>query len=131
MPFIAAGKGVTRQNVRDANPINTTDFFATIAELAGADLTNYQDGYSFKELLSSETTSKRQYNFSEIDHGDNYRYAISDGTYKLISNNDKDDELYNLSDDPYETNDLFNSTNTNDQQAIIRLTSEANTLTNN
>ena len=107
VPLIVAGKGVSRQNVRDNNQISTTDLFATIGDIAGRNTANYMDSYSFKALLNQETRGLRQYNFSEVDHGDDYRYAITDGIYKLITNNDKNDELYNLSDDPYETTNLF------------------------
>jgi arylsulfatase A-like enzyme len=125
VPLIVSGKGVTRRNERDDNLISTTDLFATIADIAGAGISVYEDSYSFKELLTNETSGLRPYNFSEIDPGGDYRYAISDGTYKLISNNDKEDELYKLSDDPYEKTNLYNSTDAEDISAIQRLTLEA------
>ncbi len=131
VPLIVSGKGVTRKNARDENLINTTDLFATIAEVAGAGIISYQESYSFKNLLSSEIKGLREFNFSEIDHGDNYRYTISDGEYKLITNNDSDDELYNLLDDPYESNDLFNSSNSSDAEAIQKLRLQAATIHNN
>lgn len=131
VPLIISGKGVTRQNARDENLISTTDFFATIADIAGVDITRYQDSYSFKNLLSSDGIGLREYNFSEIDNGDDYRYAITDGQYKLITNNDSDDELFNLYADPYESNDLFNSNNSTDIEALQTLRQQAETIHNN
>ncbi len=131
VPLIVSGYGVNRSNAIDDNLICSVDLFATIADISGAGSNIYEDSFSFKELLSNETSGLRPYNFSEVDHGDDYRYAISDGTYKLISNNDKDDELYNLIDDPYEANDLYNSTNTDDINAMQELRSEADKIRNN
>jgi len=131
IPLIISGKGVTRKNVRDENLISTVDLFATIADIAGSGINSYHDSYSFKPLLSSETKGLRPYNYSEVDQGDGYRFAISDGTYKLISNNNMDDELYNLAIDPYESIDLYNSTNTSDINAKLLLTEEANRIKSN
>ncbi|WP_068472501.1 sulfatase-like hydrolase/transferase [Saccharicrinis aurantiacus] len=130
VPLIVSGKGVSRKNVRDDSQISSADFFATIADIAGVGISQYQDSYSFKPLFTNEAIALRSYNFSEVDHGDDYRYTISDGIYKLISNNDKDDELYNLIDDPYETTDLYSSTNSDDIQAKQQLISEADKIIN-
>ena len=50
VPMIIAGKGVSRKGI-DASLINTTDLFATIADLAGTNTSTYQDSKSFKSLL--------------------------------------------------------------------------------
>ncbi len=130
VPLIISGQGVERKNTRDGNLISSADMFATIADIAGTGITTYQDSYSFKKLLSEETIGLRDYNISEVDHGDDYRYAISDGAYKLISNNDKEDELYNLLDDPYELSDLFNSTSEADKDAKQKLLQQADKILN-
>ncbi len=131
VPLIISGKGVERLNVRDENLINTCDLFATIADIAGTKITNYQDSYSFKQLLSYENTGLRLYNFSEINYDNEYRYTITDGTYKLISNNDKEDELYKLENDPYERNNLYNSLNSEDINAIQKLIQMNDEIQNN
>ncbi|WP_147427020.1 sulfatase/phosphatase domain-containing protein [Lacinutrix venerupis] len=83
--------------------------FATIAEIAGIEIKEINDSKSFKPLLSKEQSiRKRQY--SEIKNNKNDAWTIRNGTYKLIVFTDGKEEIYNLSNDPYEKNNILNST---------------------
>ena len=53
VPLIISGKGVTRTNQRESAFINSTDLFATIADIANTGTTNIHDSQSFKQLLTS------------------------------------------------------------------------------
>ena len=105
VPFFVSGKGVTRSG-DDDNLICSTDLYSTIAELADINLPETNDSKSFKTLLSSEA-SHRSFQYSEMESEMNDLWAISNGTYKLIVNANGSEELYNLSNDPYEQNDLL------------------------
>ncbi|WP_299462971.1 sulfatase-like hydrolase/transferase [uncultured Microscilla sp.] len=109
VPLIVSGKGVSRAGERESSLISTTDFFATIAEIAGVPLPTYQDSYSFQPLLTSNTTGTRIYNYSEVlttSSADKSGYAIRNTQYKLIVFDSGQKQLYDLVNDPYEKNDL-------------------------
>ena len=128
IPMIIAGKGVTRNNVRESSLVSTTDLFATIAELTGADLPAWEDSYSFAPLLSQATTSARTWNYSEVLNSTPMRsgYAIRNARYKLIQFDSGNQELYDLEVDPYEQDDLLSGTLTLEQAtALQELTSQA------
>ncbi|MEZ5031923.1 MAG: sulfatase-like hydrolase/transferase [Saprospiraceae bacterium] len=128
IPMIIAGKGVTRNNVRESGLVSTTDLFATIAELTGADLPAWEDSYSFAPLLSQATTSARTWNYSEVLNSTPMRsgYTIRNARYKLIQFDNGNQELYDLEVDPYEQDDLLSGTLTLEQAtALQELTSQA------
>ena len=112
-PMFISGKGVTRTGI-DNNLICGTDLFSTIAELAGSTTTEIHDSKSFKTLLTTESTH-RDFQYSEKDSGTDDAWAISNGEYKLIVNENGNEELYDLVNDPYENNDLENGNLTNAQ----------------
>lgn len=112
VPMVVSGAAVSRQNVRESALINSTDFFATIANLAGSSITAVEDSQSFKGLLSSTDGAQREYVYSDFE-GDSLGsdsvsgWAIRDHQYKLITTLDGQQQLYHLLDDPLETNNLL------------------------
>lgn len=108
MPLFISGKGVKRKGIDD-NLITTTDMFATIAEIAGVETNEINDSKSFKPLLSEEQ-SIRKYQYSEMKNEKNDAWTISNGTYKLLVFANGKEEMYNLINDPYEKNNILNST---------------------
>lgn len=109
VPLIVAGAGVTRRG-REDDLFVTTDLYATILDLAGAGVSQVNDSYSFKPLLSDEAaTNGRTHSFTEVSSGvSQRRYAIKDRRYKLIRNLAQW-ELYDLVADPLETTNLYAS----------------------
>ncbi len=68
-PLIVSGKNVTRKNVVETALVQTTDMFATFADIAGAGSANYNDGISIKPLFTNASATKRTFvtaNFLEI-----------------------------------------------------------------
>lgn len=121
VPLIVAGAGVTRQG-REDDLFVTTDLYATILDLAGVGVSQVNDSYSFKPLLSDATaTNGRKYSFTEVSSGVNQRrYAIKDKRFKLIRNLNQW-ELYDLVADPLETTNLYDSPS----HAAVRATLQA------
>lgn len=108
-PLFVAGNGVSRIGT-DTNLINTTDLFATIAELAGSNTAEVNDSKSFKSLLSSTTSSTtRQYIYSEMNDGTSDIWTLRNQKYKIIANASRSIEMYNLITDPYENTNLLSS----------------------
>ncbi|MDX5321173.1 MAG: sulfatase-like hydrolase/transferase [Bacteroidota bacterium] len=115
VPMIVSGKGISRTGTEPAL-LNSTDLFATIAEMAGLNLPSYEDSRSFVSLFSQSQTI-RDYTFSEMKEGSD-SWAISNGEYKLIQLSAGTMEMYDLGADPYEQINLLNGTLTPAQVAI-------------
>lgn len=127
VPMFISGKGVSRTG-KETNLINSTDLFATISEIAGINLPQYQDSKSFKSLFTKSTVI-RKYQYSEINDGTTDAWAISNGTYKLIVNVSGNKELYNLETDAYEQKNLINGALTTiESSSITELETELNTI---
>ncbi|MDB4162013.1 sulfatase-like hydrolase/transferase [Bacteroidia bacterium] len=115
-PLFIAGKGVTRRG-RDANLVNSTDLFATIASLAGATTNGIYDSKSIVELLTTDKKT-RDFQYSELRNNDGSEtWTIRNMNYKLIVNSNGSDQLYHLRTDPYEKMNLLN--NSLDAEAIM------------
>ena len=108
VPMIASGAGVSRQNVREDALISSTDFFATITNIAGSSQTSVEDSKSFKHLLTSNSSNHRDYLYSDFSGNNVSGWAVRNSFFKLIST-DNGQELYNLASDPFENNNLINS----------------------
>ena len=102
-PMFVSGPGITRQGEREDALITHTDFFPTIVELAGGNLSNYQDGTSFAGLLTSAATPHREYSYTNNVNG----WTVRDDTNKLIEYTDGSQELFDLIADAAEATDLL------------------------
>jgi len=131
VPMVVSGESVTRINQKEDALINTTDLFATIAEIAGVDIKMISDSYSFKDLLSNENIEPRAYNFSELGYTTGFSdKAIRNSTHKYISFEDGSEAFYNLSVDFFEVSNLLNSNLSNADSAIKdELTAELTNIT--
>lgn len=121
-PMFISGKGVSRTG-EDNNVVNSSDLFATIADLAGVSVSEIHDSKSIKPLLSGNEDI-RTYQYSEKEDGSVDIWAIGDGSYKLIEYANGNQEFYDLANDPYEQNDLLTGTLTA-AQATVKLAFEA------
>ncbi len=127
VPMLASGVGVTRQNVRESALINSTDFFATIASLAGSTVTDFEDSQSFAGLFSDTSSASRDYIFSDFEGSSVSGWAIRDAQYKLIQRVNGDQQLYDLISDTAEVNNLL--AGNGDYTAVVeRLTAVAATI---
>lgn len=110
VPMFAAGPGITRTGTDNAL-INGVDLFATIASLTGAEVNNINHSQNFMELFSGANDNFREYVYSEgIDsRSNNEGYTIRNSNYKLMSFEDGTQMLFDLINDPYESNDLLES----------------------
>lgn len=128
-PLFVSGKGVSRSG-DDDNLITSSDLFATISELVGVSTPEIHDSKSFHSLLSQHSTI-RNFQYSEMDNGNNDRWTISDGVYKLLENANGNKELYDLVNDPYEDTDLLDGTLTNEAStALNKLETELSAIRN-
>lgn len=109
VPMIVSGKNVGRFSATEDALINTTDLFATIADIAGTGTSEINDSQSFKELLTTSNTDTREYAYTEISRDNGSDYTIRNATHKYILFSDGDEALYNLSVNPFENPNLLNA----------------------
>lgn len=116
VPFLVKWPGVIKPGTEGLSTICHTDFMATLAELTGQEKpATAEDSYSFFSSLKGNTQSLRPYT---IHHSVNGTFALRKGEWKLVESNGsggwsfKGEEgmpkvqLYNMKDDPSETNNL-------------------------
>ncbi|WP_152286040.1 sulfatase-like hydrolase/transferase [Flavicella marina] len=119
VPFVVSGLG-TRVGRESEALVHTVDLYATIAELAGVDVSEIYQSKSVKSLLNDAGAASKEYIYTEVpgEGNDNGHYAVRNATYKLIYEIDTDvKELYDLSADPYEvTNLLIGNLSTTQQE---------------
>ncbi len=130
VPLIISGKGVSRMGVHDDALLNTTDLFATIADIAGTGTSEIHDSKSFKHLFdSNDTSANRSFIYAE-----NEDIAIRNTGHKYIRFNDGSEAFYDLGNDPLETLNLLNTNqlplSTANEAIKTELVSELNRLRN-
>lgn len=119
VPLIISHKGVIEANSVNDKLVSSIDFFPTFFDFSSADSDKKLsvDGLSLRPLLLGEKVSLRENLFWNYPHyhssGMKPAAAIRSGDFKLIEwyepklmGNQNAYELYNLVDDPGETNDL-------------------------
>ncbi|MBG6129982.1 arylsulfatase A-like enzyme [Aquimarina sp. EL_43] len=129
-PLFVSGATISRIGESDDNLITGTDLYATIADIAGVSITEINDSKSFAPLLSA-TSSHRDFQYAEVDDGITNVWTISDGQYKLFVNANGDQEMYDLTSDRYENNNLLITTlNTNQTEIKTVLENELTQIRN-
>ena len=121
VPMFITGYGVERINETEEALVSFTDLFATLTELLGANLPGGIDNsFSFFPLLSDPDVATRPYNYSEVGGvADSIDRAIRNDRYKLITKGNGSQEFYDLSNDPFENDDLKMSGLTAEQNVIL------------
>ena len=131
VPMIVSGAGVSRGNTMETALVNSTDLYATIAELAGTSDPQLSTSQSVFNLLSSASSGSRDYAYTDMDHEGNAGYAIRDTQYKLMVLEDGTQEFYHISTDPYENSNLLNRNLSDDEtEAMNRLLQAAASIRN-
>ncbi len=107
VPLIVAGATVDEGGRHDETLVNTTDLFATLVELAGGPSPGYRHSHSFAHRLRSESGDARPYNYVEFESRGVTGWAVRNAQYKLIRFDGGGQELYDLSVDVAEQDDLL------------------------
>jgi len=108
IPMIAAGPGIAA-GVRSDALVNITDCCPTICELGGAEPIAVPDSRSFAQLLADPASSHDFHECFAEYHGSRFplmQRVLWRGDWKFVFNGFDEDELYNLADDPHETENL-------------------------
>jgi len=110
VPFIAYWPGKTPGNQRTDSPIIIEDLYPTILELAGIDVTEKNDGVSFKEVLKNPEGNRSDralfWHYPNLYHRPPYS-AVRMGAFKFIYwHADQNLELFDIKNDIGETQNL-------------------------
>ena len=133
VPLVVSGANVSRQNESDDALVQTTDLFATIADLCNVNVSSVNESISFKTLLTKTATSPRNFSYVESPgNGPNFGgYAVRNSEYKYLYDEDNNEEfLYKVFDDYEEVNDLLLNDDLTEieQQNMTELLNEANRI---
>ena len=121
VPMIIAGAGVERQGEREPALIHLADLYATILEVAGAELPGgLYNSLSFDHLFSNTPGATRDYNYSEVSGNTNSGFTIRGSQYKLIEFEPSVQEFYDLLTDSLETNNLMADGILSGEQSAIK-----------
>lgn len=129
IPMIVSGKGVTRVNSRESALVTTTDLYATIANIAGNNNTQIYDSYSFKSTFSDVTSNSQSYVYTEFEGDEATGWSVRSLSHKLIQFSNGDQELYALTNNFLETNNLINSSDTEVTQQLSLLSDIGRNIT--
>lgn len=112
IPMVISGKNVDRINATEESLVNLTDLYATIASIAGVEISKINDSYNFKELLSSSGNSVRDYVYSETGEIPEISdVTIRNATHKYLLFQDGTEALFDLDVDPLEGKNLLHDRN--------------------
>ena len=104
VPLVIAGPRIDRGGQREEALVSSTDLFATIADLSGADMGRVPvDSRSITPLLVGGEVALRDYIYAEVE-SDGSSWTVRNQRYKLLSLGDRGKALYDLKADPYEEN---------------------------
>ena len=117
VPFFASGAGVTRSGEREYRLVTVTDIYATVAEIAGAEVEGaINDSISFAGYLDSEHGENRQHAYTDWENG---TWAIRNHTHHMITEGRQ--TLYRLDDDGSSHSHVI----VNDENILFELRVEA------
>ena len=127
VPMVVSGYGVIRYGARENALTHTTDLYATIAKIAGISVQEVHNSVSFYDLFFGTDGNTRDFVYTERSNN-GVSYAIRNSDYKLIVHDNGTQELYNLSNDPYEDQNLI-SLGLNAQELEVKAQLEVEALT--
>ena len=107
VPLIVSGKGVVRFSVKENALVNSTDLYATIANIAGVGVKEINDSKDFSTLFTKEANHNRDYLYSETATD----VSIRNATHKYILKGDGTEYLYELSNSLLESKNLMHASN--------------------
>jgi arylsulfatase A-like enzyme len=126
VPLLVTGAGVARHGVREEALVVATDMFATVAQLAGADIRGLTDSFSIVPFLDrAGAQNGRKFAFTELcppsrppGSGDMYT-VVSRDNHKLSY--DKGTwEFFDLNADPAELRNVFAADKPGAQQVAMK-----------
>ena len=129
VPMIISGKNISRGGEVEEGLIQAADLYATIMELAGAELPGgIYNSLSLKPQLTESKLKLREFIYSDYNDDGLFVWALRTDRYKLIIDENGNQEFYDIIEDIKEENNLIN--NLSSEQSMIKemLEQEANMI---
>ncbi len=106
VPFIIRASGLTKAGTTSEAMVELIDIYPTVADIAGLTSPEHLQGVSLRPLLGHpEGPGKKKYAYSVVSRGERLGYALRNQRWRYGKWPDAE-ELYNLSNDPEEKNNL-------------------------
>lgn len=110
VPMFLHWGGLRKTGVRTVSLVSSLDIYPTLLDLAGVDAPDRLMGTSLKPLFNNPGKSLREYVASECvgvggKPGEGHRMVCT-GEWKYILTDTNEEVLFNLTEDPYEMNDV-------------------------
>lgn len=129
VPMIVTGKSVERVNEVEASLVQATDLHATILELAGVQLLGgTENSLSLKPTLKFENQVSKKINYTDYQSGGIESWATRNNTYKLIEDENGNEEFYNIVTDLKEETNLIGNLTTEQETIKNMLQQEAQVI---
>ena len=126
VPLIASGKLVDRIGETETALVQAADLYSTIIELAGVPLPGgLNNSLSIKPHLACADQQLREIMYSDYDDDGVLFWALRTDRYKLIENENGDQEFYDVIDDLIEANNLIDNLTAEQEEIKNRLQAEA------
>ena len=131
VPMIISGKSVERSNTIESGLTHATDLHATILELTGVQVSGGTDNsLSLKPSLTAENSIKREVNYSDYQSNRINSWATRTLKYKLIEDENGNEEFYDLENDFLESTNLIGNLTSEQETIKAMLKKEAQTIRN-
>jgi iduronate 2-sulfatase len=106
VPFIVHAPGLTKPGTQSEAMVELIDIYPTLAQLTGLTPPGHLQGASLRPLLDHpERLGKKKYAYSIVTRGKEMGYALRNQRWRYGKWSDGE-ELYNLTNDPEEKNNL-------------------------
>ena len=124
VPLIMKVPGLKKNGSTVSSPVSQVDLVPTLLDFLGKDIPEKIQGYSWKQMLngSGELFEKNvfvewspQSNGEERDKDHSIRTVITPDGWKFNWDLNGEHELYNLTDDPYESSNLYGNGSFNEK----------------
>lgn len=108
IPMVISGPKII-EDIKSNALVELQDLNATILDYASIDHRNLSDSLSLRDILEGNKNNHRKYQISALDLREvglgNWK-LISDGEYKVILENNDKIRIYNIEEDPWETQNI-------------------------
>ncbi len=129
VPMIISGKGVSRKGEEEQGLAQVSDLHATIIELTSNQLNGgIHNSYSLKPALSCQDAISRKYLYSDYQKNGAMLWAIKNDQYKLIEDENGNQEFYRIDNSIQETDNLVSSLSADEAIVLTELETEAQTI---
>ncbi|MEM9546600.1 MAG: sulfatase-like hydrolase/transferase [Bacteroidota bacterium] len=129
VPMLISGKNVERNGEIEEGLAHVTDLYATIAELTSDQLPGgIHNSLSLAPLLACKNEIDRSFLYSDYQDDGVLYWAIKNDRYKLIANENGNEEFYDLSQNVLEDNNLIDALTSEQMNLLSIFREEAETI---